>query len=171
MIQHAAVLEYGGTASSGIRRTGLTALAYALGAIIGVISNVSVQAQGLEQGRMEYLTNCAACHGADGKGAGPMSSRLKPRPANLTRLARRNNGVFSPARVYRMIDGREAIGAHRRSEMPIWGCRQGSATDARKRALKEKSFDSFFDLPCDPEDVIQRRIKSVVDYLNLIQEK
>ena len=61
---------------------------------------------GLEAGRAEYLSNCAKCHGADGRGAGPHSAVLKKRPADLTRLAARNHGVFPISEVYRLVDGR-----------------------------------------------------------------
>ena len=118
-----------------------------------------------------YLANCAACHGADGKGGGPTSSRLKARPANLTLLARRNNGVFSSTAIYAMIDGRKTVRAHRDSGMPIWGCRHDEADERQKRSFEQKSLDAFLDLPCEPESVIQNRIRAVVEYLALIQGK
>jgi len=40
------------------------------------------------------------------KGGGPVSEELKTRPADLTALAKNNNGVFPYDRVYQMIDGR-----------------------------------------------------------------
>ena len=55
--------------------------------------------------------------------------------------------------------------------MPIWGCRHDAPADARTKSPKQKSFDSFFDLPCDSEPVIRERIRAVVHYLSLIQEK
>ena len=45
--------------------------------------------------KTEFLSKCAACHGADGKGAGPLSATIKQKPADLTILAKRNNGVFA----------------------------------------------------------------------------
>ena len=131
----------------------------------------SVRAQDLDKGRAEYLSSCAACHGADGKGKGPMSSRLKAKPANLTILAKRNKGVFSPDAVYEMIDGRKTSRSHRSSEMPIWGCRQGPPPNSRRRAYKPKPLESFLDLSCDPEPVIRDRILSVVEYLKHLQQK
>ena len=62
-------------------------------------TNALVQAQDLDNGRTEFLSKCAGCHGADGKGASPMTNKLKRKPADLTALARNNNGVFSAAAI------------------------------------------------------------------------
>jgi hypothetical protein len=93
------------------------------------------------------------------------------KPADLTLLARRNGGVFSPSAVYAMIDRRKTLGVHPDSEMPIWGCRRAPPSDGRTQASRQKSFDSFFDLSCDAEAVIQKRIRDVVEYLKLIQKQ
>ena len=45
-------------------------------------------------GKEEYLSNCAVCHGIDGKGKGPLSKTLKPKPADLTTVARRETTVY-----------------------------------------------------------------------------
>jgi len=122
----------------------------------------------IDKGRIEFLSKCAECHGADGKGAGPMSSRLKTKPADLTVLAKRNNGVFSPAAVANAVDGRSE--SHRGIEMPVWGCRQGPPPDRRK-GHEPKPIDSLLDLPCDPEEVTRSRIMDVVEYLGQIQQR
>jgi hypothetical protein len=150
----------------------------------------SVRAQGLD-GRIEFLSKCATCHGADGKGDGPLSFKLKTKPPNLTILARRNKGVFSQRAVYDAVDGREATGSHRIAEMPIWGCRHAppprasqksarkrSGRDATKRLSEQQKQQkqqnrpaAILDLACDPEPVIRSRILAVVEYLRQIQEK
>ena len=132
-------------------------------------ANTCVWAQDSKNGRIEFLSNCAECHGADGKGAGRLSSNHKIKPADLTVLAKRNYGVFSPDAIAERIDGRSA--PHRSSEMPIWGCRQGPSPGPRKRAHKPIPIDTLLDMPCDPEDVIQKRIRDVVAYLAEIQER
>ena len=72
-----------------------------------------------------------------------ISTVLKTPPADLTVLAKRNDGVFPIAAVNEIIDGRMLIAAHGNREMPIWGF-----------------------------DVMGRsRISVIVDYLNRIQEK
>lgn len=43
-------------------------------------------------------------HGADAKGAGPLSDKLKTKPTDLTLLAKRNHGSFDSTAVYQMID-------------------------------------------------------------------
>ena len=55
----------------------------------------AVLAGEVEQGASAYLQNCAACHGNDGKGKGPTSVKLRTKPADLTVLAKRNNGVYA----------------------------------------------------------------------------
>jgi len=75
---------------------------------------------------MEYQSSCAACHGIDAKGAGPVSKELKTPPTDLTVLSKKNNGVFPYDMVYQVIDGRNStIASHGTHEMPIWGYRFG----------------------------------------------
>jgi Cytochrome c len=140
-------------------------------AIIIVATNACVWAQDLEKGRIEFMSKCAGCHGSDGKGSGPLSSKLTIKPADLTALAKRNNGVFSPDAVAERVDGRSEIEPHRDSEMPIWGCRQGPPPGPQKKAYEPKPIDSLLNMPCDPEEVIRNRILDVVEYLAQIQEK
>jgi mono/diheme cytochrome c family protein len=74
--------------------------------IIGFSARAS--AQGIDVGKMEYQSSCAACHGIDAKGNGPVSKELKTHPADLTVLAKNNKGVFPYDMVYQVIDGRNA---------------------------------------------------------------
>lgn len=37
-----------------------------------------------EKGEAVYRTNCLNCHGAQGRGDGPVADQLTPRPADLT---------------------------------------------------------------------------------------
>jgi mono/diheme cytochrome c family protein len=134
-------------------------------------TNTCVWAQDVEKGRIEFLSKCAECHGADGKGAGRISNKLKIKPANLTLLARKNNGVFLPSAIAELIDGRSATGAHGSSEMPIWRCRHGPPPGEQSKAYEPKPTESLLDMPCDPEEVIQNRIQDIVEYLAQIQEK
>jgi Cytochrome c len=134
-------------------------------------TNTCVWAQDLEKGRIEFMSKCAGCHGSDGKGTGPLSSKLQIKPADLTALAKRNNGVISPDAVAERVDGRREVEPHRNSEMPILGCRQGPQPGTQSKEYEPKPIDSLLDMPCDPEEVIQKRILDVVEYLAQIQEK
>ena len=60
---------------------------------------------GARDGRGLYLENCAVCHGADGKGDGPMARAMAKAPANLTLISVRNGDRFPRARVLSTIDG------------------------------------------------------------------
>jgi hypothetical protein len=138
---------------------------------IAIAANTCVWAQNHDNGRIEFLSKCAECHGADGRGAGAMSSKLAMRPADLTLLAKQNNGVFSPDAVAETIDGRRAAKSHRGTAMPIWGCRHGPPPSPNRRAHQPKPIDTLLDTPCDPEEVIRKRIADIVAYLGRIQQK
>lgn len=92
-------------------------------------SREPVYAQGVygpglsEAGRGWYVTYCAACHGADGRGEGPVAGALARDPSDLTRLAERNAGVFDGGSVAAFIDGRRPLDVHGSREMPVWGRR------------------------------------------------
>ena len=72
------------------------------------------------EGAAFFGANCAACHGADGAGVGSGAEGLMPPPADLTRIAARNGGVFPPDFVMSTVNGfhRDAGSA---SAMPAWG--------------------------------------------------
>jgi len=135
------------------------------------VSSADEDTQALETGRAEFLSKCAVCHGVDGKGTGPMSSKLKVKPADLTILAKRNGGVFLPGVIYEKIDGRYGARSHPESAMPIWGCRREAPPKGQGKGNKSKPLDSLLDLACDSEDRIRARILAVVRYLARIQER
>jgi mono/diheme cytochrome c family protein len=128
----------------------------------------AAEAEEPDIGKAEFQSSCASCHGTDGKGKGPVSEQLKTRPADLTILAKNNNGVFPTNAVYETIDGSKTIPAHGIREMPIWGER----------------FNPIFNLPHSvdpsywkkagpeqsPEVVVRKRILTVIDYLRRIQQ-
>jgi mono/diheme cytochrome c family protein len=45
----------------------------------------------LKRGQQLYQTNCALCHGPEGKGNGPVAASLSNKPANLTQGNAKNN--------------------------------------------------------------------------------
>ena len=95
------------------------------GAIIVVaFAFVTVGAQAQVQpysGSADYQAYCASCHGAGARGDGMIAKSLKKHPADLTRLAKRNNGMFPEEKVFKTIDGRMPGSAHTDSDMPAWG--------------------------------------------------
>jgi mono/diheme cytochrome c family protein len=125
-------------------------------------SNGACWAQDIDLGKSEFQSSCAACHGIDGKGKGPVSAQLKVAPADLTVLAKNNKGVFPFSAVYEAIDGRQAIIAHGPRDMPIWGMQYNLSQI-------EQSVRRYS--PLDPEAVVRTRILAIIDYLNRIQEK
>ena len=133
-------------------------------------TNTLLQAQDLDKGRTEFLSKCAECHGADGKGEGPMSGKLQRKPADLTALAKNNNGVFSAGAIAAIVDGRGAV-PHRGLEMPVWGCRQQPSSGRHGKGSQPKPIESLLDMPCDSEEVIKKRIRAIVEYLGRIQDK
>jgi mono/diheme cytochrome c family protein len=69
-----------------------------------------------------FRAHCAACHGPEGKGNGPVGAALKTEPADLTMLAKNNGGKFPTQRVQKFISGDDpSLVSHGSREMPVWG--------------------------------------------------
>ncbi len=87
-----------------------------------VIKKVPITNVSAASGEKMYQTYCAACHGTDGKGAGPAAPALKTPPPDLTTLAKRHDGKFQSANVYNTLLGDTAMpAAHGSKDMPVWG--------------------------------------------------
>jgi mono/diheme cytochrome c family protein len=87
-----------------------------------------------------YFNHCAACHGEDGEGGGPVASTINLAMPNLRSLAMRNNGVFPADAVRAYIDGRTTPAVHGQRQMPIWGdvfrgAEQGTAERTARRRI------------------------------------
>jgi mono/diheme cytochrome c family protein len=96
-------------------------LGYSLMSVLGAIGGAAVVAEEVQTGREHYEAKCAVCHGADGKGDGPVADMLTKRPSDLTQLSKNNGGAFPFWTAYEIIDGRRDVGAHGTREMPVWG--------------------------------------------------
>jgi mono/diheme cytochrome c family protein len=120
-----------------------------------------------DPGRYEYENSCAACHGVDGKGGGPVAASLKKAPSDLTTLARRNGGVLPVDRLYAWIDGRQIVAGHGDRAMPVWGRRYGAESAEVADAFSDKPKGSYVEL----DMYVRARILALVDYLNRIQSR
>ena len=85
-----------------------------------VVLSMSACVPEIQSGHSSYFEFCAACHGPGGKGDGPAAPGLEKPPADLTKLARRNGGVFPRVRVMSVIDGYTRRDQHG-STMPEFG--------------------------------------------------
>jgi mono/diheme cytochrome c family protein len=103
------------------------------------------------EGRVYFERYCVTCHGAEGKGDGPLASGLRQRPADLTKLTRQNGGVFPAERVRMSIDGRARRNAPSHTDMPRWG------------EVLSKSADAA--------DDVKGRIDVLVKYVEELQSK
>ena len=90
---------------------------------IWAIALCSIGAAGAQDdtGARLYFNHCAACHGANGEGGGPVAAAMQVGVPNLRTLAQRNGGTFPTADVTAYIDGRKTKTAHGDRQMPIWG--------------------------------------------------
>ncbi len=91
-----------------------------IGMLFSMVIGMPVMAQDISEGERLYQHRCAACHGLDADGAGPMSPVLLLQPTDLTQLQRKNGDEFPLERVIWRIDGRDPLISHG-SPMPVYG--------------------------------------------------
>ncbi|MBI3490921.1 MAG: cytochrome c [Acidobacteria bacterium] len=130
--------------------TRLGALAAACG--VGLTSAVLV-AGGLQtstrySSNSDFQSFCASCHGTSGKGDGVLARSLSKRPADLTQLKKKNDGVYPADAVFKVIDA-----GHESADMPAW---------TQVFAKSQESAGT---------GAAKERIRSLVDYLETIQQK
>ena len=108
-------------------------------------------------GKQDFDTNCASCHGFDGRGHGQALYVIpQVKPPDLTLLSKTNGGVFPTDRVYKSIDGRSGIPSHERFDMPFWGTTfQPEGQEFTKAS----------------ETAVRARIMKIVVYVKSIQQK
>jgi mono/diheme cytochrome c family protein len=98
-----------------------------------------------------FRAYCASCHGADGKGNGPVTPALNTKPTDLTLINEKNGGNFPAKRVRRIIEGDDQILAHGSREMPIWGA-------IFHQVERDRDFGEI-------------RLQNLINYLESIQQK
>ena len=115
------------------------------------VKKAPVQTTAADSGSEMFHSYCGPCHGTDGKGNGPAATSLKNPPANLRELAKKNKGEFPADHVATVL--RSGVsGAHRSSDMPVWG-------------------PLFTEVSGRDQGLVQMRISNLVRYLESIQEK
>jgi mono/diheme cytochrome c family protein len=103
-------------------------------------------------GKAMYGSYCASCHGATGRGNGPMAAELKTRPADLTVLSKNYGGKFPSAHIASVLQFGVVNPSHGTVEMPVWGPVLGKMDQA------------------NPQDR-QLRISNLAQYLETMQAK
>lgn len=73
------------------------------------------------EGAELYRLHCAGCHGAAGRGDGPVAPQMAVAVPDLTRIAARRGGQFPEDEIARIIDGLSPLAAHGTRHMPVWG--------------------------------------------------
>lgn len=94
-------------------------------ASICVTASATAQTATAVSGKDLYDNYCAVCHGAMGRGDGPLAAELKTPPADLRVISKKNNGTFPREQVFKLIDGKDpsvrSPRSHGGSTMPVWG--------------------------------------------------
>ena len=125
------------------------------------VSSQFALAESMTYGEREYMNSCARCHGADGKGGGPMAGYLTTALPDLTQMQKANGGVFPLTDIYALIDGSGAMGPHGTREMPAWGQRYNVDSEAQLS----------LDMAVSRETYVRTRILALIEQLSTIQEQ
>jgi mono/diheme cytochrome c family protein len=126
--------------------------ALAVTALVAVAAPVQAAEDGAA--KATYLRYCGACHGPGGKGDGIAGTFMRPKPTDLTQIAKKNGGKFPFEPTMRIIDGRDSVRAHGDPEMPVWG--EIFKRDAANPASREE---------------VQGKLLLITKHLESIQEK
>lgn len=126
------------------------------------ISGAASAQDAMTIGQFEYSNSCVQCHGAAGKGDGPLVSFMTGSMPDITQLQKNNGGVFPVTRVFGVIDGSATAGPHGTSEMPAWGQRY------RKDAPEWLGYQGA---PGEAEALARLRVLALVEYVASLQEE
>ncbi len=126
---------------------------------LSLCSGLALAQPSSDLGKIEFVNNCAACHGVDGKGNGVMGNLLRRSPPDLTTLAKNNNGVLPMNRLYEVMEG-AGVPSHGVRDMPIWGKEYLVEESQRLREAR-----GSYDAPA----VVRARILTLLEYISRIQ--
>ena len=106
-----------------------------------------------QSGKQEFLSDCARCHGVDGKGTVAYMRAVPGYTAtDLTQLSANNAGKFPRQEVIDAIDGHKRFPAHFLGAMPAWGLKyQQDGPEGQER--------------------VGKKISGLVDYVESLQAK
>ncbi len=107
-------------------------------------------------GREEYLAACAACHGENADGNGPIATMFRDPVPGLTGIAADNGGVFPVVDIVMIVDGRTGVRAHG-DPMPVFGRRYQTELAGEIGAR-------------GGEEAVRGQVLELVYYLQSIQE-
>jgi mono/diheme cytochrome c family protein len=92
-----------------------------LAAVLSACASGEAPRQQAAAGERQYKVSCAACHGADARGTGPVAPLLTVAVPDLTHIAARRGGQFPELEIFRIIDGQSDLAGHGPRHMPVWG--------------------------------------------------
>ena len=134
----------------------MTKLAVVIGCLcLVILARSSPAAEADDPGKAMYLRYCGACHGPGGKGDGIAGTFMRPKPIDLTQIAKQHGGEFPSQHLIDVIDGRTTVRAHGAPDMPVWG----QVLTEQKAAGTER------------QAVVRGTIAQIVEHLRSIQEK
>ncbi len=116
------------------------------------IKKVPIVQSNSTSGKQMFADYCAPCHGLSGKGDGPAASALKTPPADLTLLAKNNNGKFPIDHVMTVLRQGSSTASHGTSDMPVWG-------------------PLFKSLNRSAPELVDQRIRNLSKYIESLQAK
>ena len=98
-------------------------------------------------GKLMYTSYCAPCHGAEGRGNGPVASALKTPPTDLTALTRANHGKYPQNHIVSVLRFGADVPAHGAAEMPVWGTIFGkmSRTNSQEASLRAANLVRYLE--------------------------
>ena len=114
-----------------------------------------------------YMSYCAACHGAEGRGDGPVATNLKTDTPDLTTLSRRSGDEFPRQRVERYIRNEAGPESHGTPAMPLWGpvfaetTRLDQQTRDKLQVLIDSEVTSTF--------LADLRVENLLDHIESMQ--